>query len=231
MVTDVNAAFHPQGGRFLVKPYPKNKRSRRFKLDPDLVVAISAHVAAHGLQSSDLLFRFGTFLDTPVGDVAAPAAPGRAARAHRAERRRPPVHSRHALGVHGRPVPLRPLPCRVRELPRRAASQLSRFAAWVRTRDTDGPCHATGSATTSGAPRAPPPALIRGRDFTTCATRMPRGCSPAAPTFKSSRSDSATAASQRPVSTSTRCLPPTKPRSPPSAASAGRFEPCQIRDD
>jgi len=70
MVTEVNAAFHPQGGRFLVKPYPKNTRSRRFKLDPDRVVAISAHVAAHGLQSSDLLFRFGTFLDTPVGDVA-----------------------------------------------------------------------------------------------------------------------------------------------------------------
>ncbi len=130
MVTEVNAAFHPQGGRFLVKPYPKNTRSRRFKLDPDRVVAISAHVAAHGLQSSDLLFRFGTFLDTPVGDVA----PHRLRPVEQLGLTEPNDVGRRythgTLGVHGRPVPLRPLPCRVRELPRRAASQLSRFAAW-----------------------------------------------------------------------------------------------------
>lgn len=62
-VAEVNPKYHPDGERFLVKPYPKNKRSRRFKLDPELVAAINAHVAAHGLAPSDLLFRFDTFLD------------------------------------------------------------------------------------------------------------------------------------------------------------------------
>jgi integrase len=62
-VAEVNPAYHPDGGRFLVKPYPKNKRSRRFKLDTELVRAISAHIAKHDLQPSDLLFRFDTFLD------------------------------------------------------------------------------------------------------------------------------------------------------------------------
>ena len=65
-VAEVNPAYHPTGDRFLVKPYPKNKRSRRFKLDPELVIAISAHIAANGLASSDLLFRFDTFVDAPA---------------------------------------------------------------------------------------------------------------------------------------------------------------------
>lgn len=67
-VAEVNPKYHPHGERFLVKPYPKNRRSRRFKLDLELVAAISAHVAAHGLAPSDLLFRFDTFL----GPAAAP---------------------------------------------------------------------------------------------------------------------------------------------------------------
>ena len=62
-VTEVNAAFHPEGGRFLVKPYPKNKRSRRFKLDPDLVQLIQDHITRHRLAPEDLLFRFDTFLE------------------------------------------------------------------------------------------------------------------------------------------------------------------------
>lgn len=66
-VAEVNPAYHPDGERFLVKPYPKNKRSRRFKLDPDLVVAISAHIAAQGLAPADLLFRFDTFLGAAAG--------------------------------------------------------------------------------------------------------------------------------------------------------------------
>lgn len=63
-VMDVNPKYHPDGGRFLVKPYPKNKRSRRFKLDPELVVALAAHIAEYDLGPDDLLFRFD-MLHTP----------------------------------------------------------------------------------------------------------------------------------------------------------------------
>ena len=73
----------------MVQPYPKNKRSRRFKLDPDLVVAVSAHIAAQGLAPSDLLFRFDTFLGAAAGphrlmpaDQLGLTAPNAAGRQH-----------------------------------------------------------------------------------------------------------------------------------------------------
>lgn len=88
-VAEVNPAYHPDGERFMVKPYPKNKRSRRFKLDPDLVVAVSAHIAAQGLAPSDLLFRFDTFLGAAAGtrrlmpaDQLGLTAPNAAGRQH-----------------------------------------------------------------------------------------------------------------------------------------------------
>ena len=63
-VMEVNPKYHPEGGRFLAKPYPKNKRSRRFKLDPELVAALAVHIDEHGLGKDDLLFTFG-MLDAP----------------------------------------------------------------------------------------------------------------------------------------------------------------------
>ncbi len=60
-VMEVNPKYHPDGGRFLVTPYPKNKRSRRFKLDPELVSAWVAHVEEHKLGPDDLMFRFDMF--------------------------------------------------------------------------------------------------------------------------------------------------------------------------
>ena len=36
-VIEVHPRFHPMGGRFLVKDYPKGRRSRRLKLEPALV--------------------------------------------------------------------------------------------------------------------------------------------------------------------------------------------------
>ena len=35
-VVEVNPKFHPDNGRFLVKPYPKDKEYRRFKLSAQL---------------------------------------------------------------------------------------------------------------------------------------------------------------------------------------------------
>jgi integrase len=55
-VIEVNPRFHPDGGRFLVKHYPKDKEYRRFKLSAQIVRKIRAHVEAEGLGKDDLLF-------------------------------------------------------------------------------------------------------------------------------------------------------------------------------
>ncbi|SHF77650.1 Phage integrase family protein [Jatrophihabitans endophyticus] len=60
-VVELSPKFHPEGGRFLVKPYPKSKRARRFKLEPELVAALLAHAQRYGLGPADLIFRFDTF--------------------------------------------------------------------------------------------------------------------------------------------------------------------------
>ena len=48
-VIEVNRKFHPEGGRFLVKDYPKDKEYRRLKLSPQITAKIEAHITAHGL--------------------------------------------------------------------------------------------------------------------------------------------------------------------------------------
>lgn len=57
-VTELSPTDHPTGGRFLAKPYPKSKRSRRLGLDPSLVDAIRNHIEHHQLGPDDLLFRY-----------------------------------------------------------------------------------------------------------------------------------------------------------------------------
>jgi len=49
---------HPDGGRFLVKDYPKDKEYRRFMLSQQIVTKIEAHVSATGLGDDDLLFTY-----------------------------------------------------------------------------------------------------------------------------------------------------------------------------
>ncbi|MBI1379028.1 MAG: tyrosine-type recombinase/integrase [Frankiales bacterium] len=56
-VVELSPKFHPTGERFLVKPYPKTKHSRRLKLDQALVAEIQRHTKAHGLRADDLLFQ------------------------------------------------------------------------------------------------------------------------------------------------------------------------------
>lgn len=57
-VVELNRKFHPEGGRFLVKPYPKDKQSRRFKLSDQICTKLSAHIQAQRLGPDDLLFAF-----------------------------------------------------------------------------------------------------------------------------------------------------------------------------
>jgi len=55
-VVQLDPKFHPEGLRFHVKPYPKNRLSRRFKLDRELCTRLAAHIEDKGLGPNDLLF-------------------------------------------------------------------------------------------------------------------------------------------------------------------------------
>ncbi|MVZ99081.1 tyrosine-type recombinase/integrase [Actinomadura sp. LD22] len=55
-VVELTRKSHPEGKRFLVKDYPKNKKHRRFKLSPQIVAKLKAHVEAYALTPDDLFF-------------------------------------------------------------------------------------------------------------------------------------------------------------------------------
>ncbi len=55
-VVMLNPKFHPDGGRFMVKPYPKNKLSRRLKLSAPVAQRVADWVTARSLGPEDLLF-------------------------------------------------------------------------------------------------------------------------------------------------------------------------------
>ncbi|MEV6527845.1 site-specific integrase [Longispora sp. NPDC051575] len=61
-VVEVNTRFHPDGKRFLIKDYPKDKEPRRFKLSAQIITKLTAYIQARGLDSDDLLFQY----DKPV---------------------------------------------------------------------------------------------------------------------------------------------------------------------
>ncbi len=55
-VVQLNPKFHPDGGRFHVKDYPKDKESRRFKLSVQVTAKIKEYIKAEDLTAKDLLF-------------------------------------------------------------------------------------------------------------------------------------------------------------------------------
>src|SRR5215472_6870664 len=57
-VVELTQEDHPEGGRFLVKDYPKDKEYRRFKLSAQITAKIAAHIAAAGLGPGDLLYSY-----------------------------------------------------------------------------------------------------------------------------------------------------------------------------
>lgn len=57
-VVSLNSKFHPEGKRFLVKDYPKDKEWRRFKLPAHLVAKLADFVKRHGLHAEDLFFEY-----------------------------------------------------------------------------------------------------------------------------------------------------------------------------
>ena len=58
VVVCLSPAFHPEGKRFLVKHYPKDKEWRQLKLPGHLTAKLTDFIALHGLGADDLLFRY-----------------------------------------------------------------------------------------------------------------------------------------------------------------------------
>lgn len=56
VVVELSPRFHPEGGRFLVKDYPKDQEHRRLKLSAQIVAKIVAHIEENELGEDDLLF-------------------------------------------------------------------------------------------------------------------------------------------------------------------------------
>jgi len=69
-VVQVDPKFHPTGGRFLVKEYPKDKEFRRLKLSTQLTAKIAAHVKDANLGPGDLIFAMAR-QDSPAARLRA----------------------------------------------------------------------------------------------------------------------------------------------------------------
>jgi integrase len=77
VVVELSPRFHPAGGRFLVKDYPKDQEHRRLKLSDQIVMKIKAFVEAHGIGDDSLLFSMSSLPREPrLRAVADPAALG-----------------------------------------------------------------------------------------------------------------------------------------------------------
>ncbi len=57
-VVEVNPQFHPDGGRFIVQEYPKDKETRRFKLSRPIIAKLKAYIEKMRLGDGDLLFAY-----------------------------------------------------------------------------------------------------------------------------------------------------------------------------
>jgi integrase len=75
-VTELNRGFHPDGGRFLIRHYPKDKEYRRLKLSPQVVAKLQAHIKARGLGSDTLLFARRVAAPAPLRVITEPDALG-----------------------------------------------------------------------------------------------------------------------------------------------------------
>ena len=77
VVVETSPRFHPDGGRFLIKQYPKDQEHRRLRLGVGIVAKIKAHVDEHGLGDDDLLFAMPELPARPaVRALADPATLG-----------------------------------------------------------------------------------------------------------------------------------------------------------
>ena len=87
-VIELNREFHPDGRRFLVKGYPKDKEYRRLKLSPQIAAKLRAHIQARSLGPNSLLFARRAPQPAPLRVVTDPGnlsltAPNEAGRQYR----------------------------------------------------------------------------------------------------------------------------------------------------
>jgi integrase len=71
-VIELGRKFHPDGKRFLVKAYPKDKEYRRLKLSVQIVAKLKAHIKAAKLGPDGLLFARRAPVPSPLHVVPVP---------------------------------------------------------------------------------------------------------------------------------------------------------------
>ena len=106
--------FHPEGGRFLVKQYPKDREHRRLKLGAEIISKINEHVSARGIGDDDLLFPISDFRPLLTTREVEGSREAGFTDANATGRRYP--HRKHHRILDGQ-LPMRPLQRRLRDLP------------------------------------------------------------------------------------------------------------------
>lgn len=76
VVVELPPQFHPEGGRFLVKDYPKDREHRQLRLSPQIVRKIAAHIEQHGIGDDGLLFAMPELPQQSLRVLTDPAALG-----------------------------------------------------------------------------------------------------------------------------------------------------------
>jgi hypothetical protein len=171
-VIELNREFHPDGKRFLVKQYPKDKEYRRLKLSLQITAKLKAHMQARGLESDALLFARRAPQPAPLRVITDPGnlgltTPNEAGRQYR--------HGTLSAYTAGK--------CRCEHCRRAFADYRARHRAaagagpgrgdWRPRASTSA---ATGSVAWSGGRPARPQAYLTCRGSMTCGTRIPHGC-------------------------------------------------------
>jgi integrase len=206
-VVELTASHHPQGGRFIVKAYPKDREWRRLRLSGPIVTALEDHIRQRRLGPDDLLFAYTAPPDRSRQDATyEPSPTGLTQPNEHGRQYRPGTLSGYSAG-------------------RRRCSHCRRayaiYRAQRRGSGHDNPREPRSWTTDGHIPRRwfreaiVKPALSRaGIDVDSrcrpSATPTPPGYSQAVPTCRSSRNDSDTEASPPLSATCTRCPTLTK---------------------
>lgn len=62
---ELSPKFHPDGGQFLARDYPKGKKHRRLKLGPQLAAKFTAHAQRHSIGPEDVFFTVALMSQPP----------------------------------------------------------------------------------------------------------------------------------------------------------------------
>ncbi len=77
VVVELAPRFHPEGGRFVVKHYPKDQEHRRLKLSSQILDKLKAFIDSNAIGGNDLIFAMPVLAEHPALRMARdPATPG-----------------------------------------------------------------------------------------------------------------------------------------------------------